>query len=83
MSSRNPWSVDNINDFWFLTCPECAFKTKAQHKFQSHAIQNHPQSSELFDDNSKEFEEKLNQIESARSNILKMCYNMTWDFIKQ
>ena len=59
MSSRNPWSVNNINDFWFLTCPECAFKTKEQHKFQSHAVQNHPQSSELFNDNSKEFEEKL------------------------
>ena len=59
MSSRNPWSVNNINEFWFLTCPECAFKTKEQHKFQSHAVQNHPQSSELFNNNSKEFEEKL------------------------
>ena len=63
MSSRNPWSVNNINEFWFLTCPECAFKTKEQHKFQSHAVQNHPQSFELFNNNSKEFVEKIKSEE--------------------
>ena len=59
MSSNNPWSVNNIQEFWFLTCPECSFKTKDQDKFLDHAIENHPRSSELFNKDSKEFDDKL------------------------
>ena len=44
----NPWLVDNIDDFWFLNCPECAFKTKIQNDFQKHAVGNHTLSSVLF-----------------------------------
>ena len=44
----NPWLVDNIDDFWFLNCPECAFKTKIQNDFQKHAVGNHTSSSVLF-----------------------------------
>ena len=50
MSSCNPWSVQNINDFWFLSCPECSFKTKQQGVFQNHAVENHPKSFELFNE---------------------------------
>ena len=44
----NPWLVDNFDDFWFLNCPECAFKTKTQNGFQKHAVVNHTLSSVLF-----------------------------------
>ena len=44
----NPWLVDNIDDFWFLNCPECVFKAKTQNDFQKHAVGNHTLSSVLF-----------------------------------
>ena len=48
----NPWLVDNIENFWFLNCPECTFKTKIQNDFQYHAIGNHTLSTVLFSDDS-------------------------------
>ena len=48
----NPWLVDDIVDFWFLNCPECAFKTKIQNDFQKHAVVNHTLSLVLFSDDS-------------------------------
>ena len=48
----NPWLVDNIDDFWFLNCPECAFKTKTHYDFQKHAVVNHTLSSVLFNGDS-------------------------------
>ena len=63
MSSSNPWSVNNIQEFWFLTCPQCSFKTKEENKFQNHAVENHPQSFELFRNDSKEFEDKLKIVD--------------------
>jgi hypothetical protein len=48
----NPWQVDNIEDFWFLNCPECTFKTKIQNDFQKHAVGNHTLSTVLFSDDS-------------------------------
>jgi hypothetical protein len=46
----NPWLVDEMEDFWFLNCPECAFKTKIQNDFQKHAVGNHTLSLVLFSD---------------------------------
>ena len=31
--SRNPWLVENIDDFNFLCCPECAYKSKDEDAF--------------------------------------------------
>ena len=31
--SRNPWLVANIDDFNFLCCPECAYKSKDEDAF--------------------------------------------------
>ena len=28
--SKNPWLVENIDDFNFLCCPECAYKSKGR-----------------------------------------------------
>ena len=82
MSSINPWSVNNIQEFWFLTCPECSFKTKEENKFQDHAVKNHPQSFELFRDDNKEFEDKLKIVDvedeaSDQGNILTGIDNKT------
>ena len=47
--SRNPWLVKNIDDFNYLCCPECAYRSKDEISFESHAVENHPKSSALFD----------------------------------
>ena len=38
----NPWQVRSIQAFSCLKCPECAFITKEDNKFQTHAVQSHP-----------------------------------------
>ena len=43
---RNPWLVENLDDFNFLCCPECAYKSKDDGVFMDHAIENHPKSKE-------------------------------------
>ena len=43
---RNPWLVENLDDFNFLCCPECAYKSKDDGAFMDHAIENHPKSKE-------------------------------------
>ena len=48
MSMYNPWMVPSLNEFTFLCCPECVFRSKTATSFQTHAIQNHPRSSVLF-----------------------------------
>ena len=44
----NPWHVESIQDFYFLNCPECFFKTKIDIHFQEHAVESHPLSVILF-----------------------------------
>ncbi len=44
----NPWAVQSLNDFNFLCCPECLYRSKDEHWFQAHALQNHPQSVSFF-----------------------------------
>ena len=44
----NPWQVDSIQDFAFLNCPECSFKTKTEDFFQEHAVTSHPMCFVLF-----------------------------------
>jgi len=44
----NPWLVENIEAFSFYCCPECVFRSKEESFFQSHALQNHPQSTAFF-----------------------------------
>ena len=41
---KNPWDVKNIQEFSFLNCPECNFKTKTETIFQDHAVENHTKS---------------------------------------
>ena len=58
--SRNPWLVENIDDFNFLCCPECAYKSKDEDAFIEHAFDNHPKSKEslIFRDAEEELSEK-------------------------
>ena len=46
----NPWQVDNIQEFYFLKCPECDFMHKEENDFQNHAVGNHPLSVTFFRD---------------------------------
>ena len=41
---QNPWLVENLDDFNFLCCPECAYKSKDDTAFIEHAIEKHPKS---------------------------------------
>ena len=41
---RNPWLVEDLDDFYFLCCPECAYKSKDDEAFMDHAVENHPKS---------------------------------------
>ena len=45
---ENPWLVENIQEFSFLNCPECAFKAKEENVFQDHAVKNHSMSHIYF-----------------------------------
>ena len=44
----NPWEVSNIQEFVYINCPECEFKTKIETSFESHAVENHTRSHALF-----------------------------------
>ena len=48
--SINPWSVDSIQDFYVIKCPECEFNAgiNEENSFQNHAIENHPMSFAFF-----------------------------------
>ena len=45
-NGRKPWLVEDLDDFYFLCCPECAYKSKDDGVFMDHAIENHPKSKE-------------------------------------
>lgn len=47
-TSENPWQVSTIQDFSYLNCPECSFKTKENCFFEDHALKNHPLCYVLF-----------------------------------
>ena len=53
--NSNPWLVDSVNSFLFFNCPECRYHTnyENQEEFQCHAVENHPWSDVLFNDNLK------------------------------
>ena len=48
--SFNPWAVDNIQEFYFLQCPECNYIDKEENSFQDHAVENHPLSVAFYGD---------------------------------
>ena len=60
--SRNPWLVEDLDDFYFLCCPECTYKSKDDEAFIDHAVENHPKSkaSSVF----SEAEQKLSKQHS-------------------
>ena len=64
---QNPWLVENLDDFNFLCCPECAYKSKVDEAFIDHAIENHPKSkaSTIF----SEAEEELIKQTQEREHV--------------
>ena len=61
----NPWLVENLDDFYFLCCPECAYKSKDDEAFIDHAVENHPKSkaSSVFG----EAEQKLSKQKTVQN----------------
>jgi hypothetical protein len=51
-TEKNPWNVESVQEFSFLNCPECSFKTKSSKLFCDHAVENHPLSKVLLDSKS-------------------------------
>ena len=50
--AQNPWLAQDIADFNFLCCPECAYKSKVENLFIEHAVEIHPKSkfSKIFNE---------------------------------
>ena len=71
MSSKNPWLVKNLKDFWFMNCPECDYKTKIQNKFEGHAVKNHPLSREIFVYDNEESDKKEDSCDSKFQGVHK------------
>ena len=61
----NPWLVEDLDDFYFLCCPECAYKSKDDEAFMDHAVENHPKSkaSSVFG----EAEQKLSKQKTVQN----------------
>ena len=59
-NGRNPWLVEDLDDFYFLCCPECAYKSKDDEAFIDHAVGNHPKSkdSSVFSEEEQELSRK-------------------------
>ena len=77
----NPWSVDSIESFSFYCCPECIFRSKEENFFQIHALQNHVQSKEFFQEGNDESdvtikEEVLEEVEEFSSVKLEIFNDM-------
>ena len=58
--SRNPWLDEDLDDFYFLCCPECTYKSKDDEAFIDHAVENHPKSkaSSVFSEAEQELSRK-------------------------
>ena len=44
----NPWHVKSLEEFTFICCPECIYKSKDAVSFEYHALENHPDSTDFF-----------------------------------
>ena len=62
----NPWAVTSIDMFNFLCCPECVYRSKDESSFQTHAVQNHPDSRVFF------IPKEVNDS-TAKNNIYYCC----------
>jgi hypothetical protein len=53
----NPWAVTSIDSFNYLCCPECAFRSKKESSFQTHAVETHLNSKVFFNSEQREARE--------------------------
>ncbi len=65
----NPWHADNVMDFCYFCCPQCAFKSKVVTTFQNHAIDVHPESKDFFDLDSNNFLNNNDMVEDVKPFI--------------
>ena len=55
----NPWQAKSLEDFTFICCPECIYKSKDADSFQNHALDNHPNSKDFFRIKQEQIEDPL------------------------
>ena len=78
--TSDPWLVEDFHDFYFLCCPECAYKSKDDEAFIDHAVENHPKSkaSTIFSEaegelikqtQEREHVQNLKKVVSAPENV--------------
>ena len=68
---KNPWQVENIEEFSYFNCPECVFRSKEENFFEAHAVENHPLSLTFFGDTKGYFFSKY----SSHTRSPKDIYN--------
>ena len=67
---KNPWSVDQLEEFLYFCCPECDEKSQHRELFVSHALQQHTRSREFLKQDGDEItlkEEKVPDTPDERS----------------
>ena len=64
----NPWDAKHLDDFMFLCCPECSFKSKLEEDFEVHAVDNHPLAKLFFHKENCNLQIKL---EDGQSEVIK------------
>ena len=85
----NPWQVESLDDFSFLCCPECVFRTKEEHSFEDHAMQMHPQSVTFFGENTSQYldvnvkEEPIGESFTSKSYDKDHATDMSFENEKQ
>ena len=43
---KNPWNVEDLDDFLYFCCPECDLKDQSKVQFLQHALDQHPNAKE-------------------------------------
>jgi len=66
--SKNPWQAESLQDFSFLNCPECAYKSKDESLFVNHALDSHPLSEEFINNIDKPWEKPKKESKRAKAH---------------
>lgn len=47
---KNPWTIDNLDEYLFYCCPQCDHKSKSKPGFIDHALETHPEAKDQIKD---------------------------------
>ena len=83
-NNKNPWCVENLEEFLYFCCPECDERNQSKESFIEHAFEQHPNSKEcLVSFQFKEEFENLNQRQDLNSKEIPVeIYNVKQELIE-